>query len=144
MTNESTPPRVDWVEWAKAHKACFDVQPLIEMHKGEKVQVGFELRLYAQMPPDGERAGAASMEIYGRLREMLESVVGPDHPVARLEISSPSAARVRAETGMTPEIELSARIVRRQGTFEPVPPDARENLAFLEHGLIGLGLRRGT
>lgn len=142
MTNDQAPSRTDWPEWARAHKACFDVQPLIEMHKGEKVQVGFELRLYAQMPPRGRGIDERGAQILGTLREMLESVVGSDHPVARLEIASPSAARVRAETGLTPEIELSARIFRRQGTFELVHQDARQNLAFLEQGLIALGLKR--
>ena len=143
MTNDQPPSRSDWPDWARAHKACFDVQPLIEMHKGEKVQVGFELRLYAQMPPRGQGVDERGARILGTLREMLQSVVGPDHPVARLEIAWPSAARVRPETGMTPEVELLARIVRRSGTFEPVPQDARQNLAFLEEGLIALGMKRG-
>jgi hypothetical protein len=147
MTNESTPTRADWAEWARAHKACFEILPLIEMHKGEKVQVGFELSLFAQIPPEVSLAEASqrSLEIGERLREMLESLVGPEHPTARLDIGPVSPAEtLRPEAGYAPEVELSAQIVRRHETFEPVPQDSRELLAFLEAGLNALGLHQGS
>jgi hypothetical protein len=147
LTNESVPDRTEPSAWARAHKACFEIQPLIEVHDGKKVQVGFELSLYAQMdmkaPPGEAKQGHA--ETYRRLREMLESVVGPEHPVARLDIAPlRAAAKLRPETGFAPEIELSARVVRKHDTFEAVPAEARAGLGFLEDGLLALGIARGV
>jgi len=147
MTSEAERARPDWAEWTKAHKACFEVQPLIESHKGEKVHVGFELSLFAQMPMNAPAAEARqrNLDIWQKLREMLESVVGPGNEVARLEIGPlRPAAKLRPETGYAPEVELSARILRRQGTFEPVAADARDRLGFVEDGLLAIGFHRGS
>ena len=147
MTTESTPPRPDWIEWARVHKACFEILPLIEMHKGEKVQVGFELSLFAQIPTDAPVAEGRqrSLEVCATLREILESLVGPEHATVRLEVGPVSPTeKLRPEAGYAPEVELSAQIVRRHETFEPVPQDSREVLAFLEAGLNALGLREGS
>jgi hypothetical protein len=147
VTNESSSPRPDWVEWARTHKACFEIQPLVEVHKGEKLQVGFELFLYAQMPMNAPAAEARprNLAIWQTLREMLESVVGPANEAARLDVGPlRTAAKLRPETGHAPEVELTARVVRRGSTFEPVPADARDRLAFVEDGLLAIGFHRGT
>ena len=147
MANEPDRVRPEWAEWTKSHLACFEIQPLIESHKGDKIQVGFELNLFAQMPKDlpGGEARQRNVEIWRTLREMIESVVGPGNEVARLDVGPlRTAAKLRPETGYAPEVELSARVVRREGTFEAVPADARDRLAFVEDGLLALGFHRGT
>jgi hypothetical protein len=148
VVEEANPPTGrDWTEWAREHKACFDVQPLVEVHKGQKVQLGFELSLYAELPmdvppPERRERGVALQQA---LREILESVVTAEHPTARLDIEPPrTAAKLRPETGLAPEVELRARITRREESFAPIGPDARQGLAPIEDRLLGLGLRRGS
>jgi hypothetical protein len=147
MTDQTNPSRPDWAEWTRAHKVSFEIQPLVEVHKGEKVQVGFEVNLYAQMPMDAPPAEARqrNLAIWQTLREMLQSVVGQGSENARLDVGPlRTAAKLRPETGHTPEVELSARVVRRSATFEPVPEDARNRLGFLEDGLLAIGFHRGS
>jgi hypothetical protein len=146
VSSASPPPRPEWVAWARAHKASFEIQPLVERHKGKQVEVGFEVSLFARMDRDvpAEEARPSNLAIYHKLREMLESLVPADHPVARLDVGPlRTAAKLRSKRDFAPEVELSARVIRRRETFEPVAADARARLAFLEDGLLALGLRRG-
>jgi hypothetical protein len=134
------------VEWVRAHKASFEIHPLVELHKGEQVEVGFEINLFARMDRTvpAEEARQSNLAIHHTLREMLESLVGPEHPTARLEVGPlRTAATLRSKRDFAPEVELQARVIRRGETFAPVPEGARGRLAFLEDGLLALGLRRG-
>ena len=47
MSSES-----DDAAWARDHRACFQVAPLIEMREKQKIQVGFTIDLYAGLPMD--------------------------------------------------------------------------------------------
>ena len=42
--------------WARERRVAFEIQPLVEMHDGRRVAVGFELHLYAQLAMDGDAA----------------------------------------------------------------------------------------
>ena len=45
--------------WARENRAAWELAPLVEMHEGRAVQVGFRLHLYArvptEIPPSAER-----------------------------------------------------------------------------------------
>ena len=51
----------DDAAWARAHRACFQVGPLVEMRGSQKIQVGFTIDLYAALPVD-KAAGAERSE----------------------------------------------------------------------------------
>jgi hypothetical protein len=137
----------DRAAWAHTHKACFEVDPLVEVHKGQQVTVGYELSLFAQVPmqlPIPERR-AQSEQIYQTMRELLESLVPPDHATARLQIEPyTESAKLRPQTGYAPEVELAALVERKSESFAPLSTDTRQNLNFLEEGLVALGFGRGT
>jgi hypothetical protein len=84
MSNES-----DDAAWARAHRACFQIGALIEMKGNEKVQVGFTVDLYAQVPMD-KAPGADRIEesarIWERLRAIVEKLAPPADGRARVEI----------------------------------------------------------
>jgi hypothetical protein len=64
--------------WAREVKAAWEVTPLAEMERGCRVQVGFELTLYARIPtevPPGEDREAAVVALWDRLREIAESLL---------------------------------------------------------------------
>jgi hypothetical protein len=132
--------------WAEEHKAAWDLTPLVEMNHGERVQVGFELELYARIPvaitPGDERQNAV-LGIWDRLREIAESL-GPDGAAPdRLEVDPFDAAgRLRPETGFAPEVQLKARIFHASDYFAPAGADERRLLRPLEERLRELGLRQ--
>ena len=131
--------------WAAQVKAAWELTPLIEMERGEEVQVGFELSLYARTPGDV----AASLEkdaavegIWDRLREIAESLVPLMGADGRLEVDPfDAAARLRPETGFAPEVLLSARLFHGSDLLAPVQPGDRERLKPMEDRLHELGLK---
>jgi hypothetical protein len=136
----------DVAAWAKAHKACFDVEPLIEMRGSEKLPVGFTLDLYASFPmekPPGEGRRATAAELWHRLRTILESALGEESREARVDIEPRRPAAVlRPENEMKPEVTLRARVVHLK-TFETVTPEDRQRMSAFEKKLAAMGLRAG-
>lgn len=67
---------VDIATWARLHKVCYEVAPLIEMDKDQKVQVGYTLDFYARLPvdkPPGPERREAAVKIWERMREIVQS-----------------------------------------------------------------------
>ncbi len=130
--------------WAVQVKAAWELTPLIEMERGDEVQVGFELSLYARAPGDV----AADLErqtvledLWDRLRQIAESLVPLVGADGRLEVDPfDAAARLRPETGFAPEVLLSARLFHGSDLLVPVKPGDRERLKPLEDRLHELGL----
>jgi hypothetical protein len=148
--NDTQDPSVsdgnDIAGWARAHTACFHAQPLIEMRGSEKLPVGFTLDLYASVPMEkapGEERREAAGEVRGRLRGILESALADQGGQPLLEIEPMrTAAVLRPENEMKPEITLRARIVHRE-TFETLTPEERQRMSAFEKKLAAMGLRSG-
>ncbi len=137
---------VETQDWARKNKAAWEIAPLIEMRKGERVQVGFELSLYARLPP---MAGATSEDeaavegLWDRLREIAESLVPLAGQGARIEIDPfEDAGRLRPETNFAPEVLLTARLFHASDYFAPVGEGDRERMKPIEARLAELGLRQ--
>jgi hypothetical protein len=132
--------------WAEKNKAAWEVCPLVEMHRGERVQVGFELSLYARIPTEtaaGEDRQDAVVAIWDRLCQIAESIAPAEPARARLEVEPFDAAgRLRPETGFAPEVLLKARIFHASDYFEPAEADERKFVRPLEERLHELGLRQ--
>jgi hypothetical protein len=108
-------------EWARAHGGAFEVEPLLEIVRGRRVQVGFTLRLSARLPMEGrsrEQRWAEAAEIEARLRGMLEAIAPPAGSPARLEIEPHRKAAILAPgADVEPEIEVSARVFHGENYF---------------------------
>jgi hypothetical protein len=134
--------------WAESKKAAWELAPLVEMHHGEQVQVGYELDLYARAPaelPDGEDKEMAMEAAWDRLREIAESLVPEDSRVTRIDVEPfEAAACLRPETQFAPEVLLKARLFHASDYFAPVSQADREGLKPLEDRLHDLGLRSRT
>jgi len=130
--------------WAAQVKAAWELTPLIEMERGQEVQVGFELSLYARVPGDvaADLEGQAVLEpIWDRLRDIAESLVPLMGTDGRLEADPfDAAARLRPETGFAPEVLLSARLFHGSDLLAPAKSGDRERLKPLEDRLRELGL----
>jgi hypothetical protein len=133
--------------WAKQNRAAWELTPLVEMHEGRAVQVGFRLHLYARVPteirPSPERR-AAIIATWDRMREITDSLVAVEPPGTEVEIGPYDAEeRYRRENGFRPEVRLEARIVHKDDYFEAVDAEDRDRLRPLEQKLRELGLRPG-
>jgi hypothetical protein len=131
--------------WASQAKAAWEVTPLVEMERGRRVQVGFELTLYARIPseaPPGEDREAVVLALWDRLRDIAESLLPLLGADGRLEVDPfEAAARLRPETQFAPEVMLTARLFHGSDLMAPVKEGDRERLRPLEQGLRELGLK---
>jgi len=132
--------------WARDNKAAWEVAPLVEMHKGERLQVGFELEMYARIPvaipPSAEREKVVEA-LWDRLREIAESLLPIVGDNSRIEVEPFEAAgRLRPETNFAQEVLLQARLFHAADYFAPVGDGDRERVKPLEAQLIAIGLRQ--
>jgi hypothetical protein len=136
----------DAAAWAKTHKASYGSEPLIEMRGTEKVTVGFTLDLYASLPmapPPGPERRDAALALWQRLKEILETALRDEGGEVRVDIEPMrTAAVLRPENEMQPEVSLRARIVHPE-TFQAVTPAERDHMAAFEKRLGAMGLKAG-
>ena len=137
----------DAAAWARDHQACFEVTPLIELAKGQKVQVGVTIALYARLPMEktaGEERRTDAAGVWRGLKEILETLVPKEGSSARVEIDPPrGAAFFRPENEMKPEIGLTGRLFHGDDYFAEVTADEREKLSVVARRLTELGLKQG-
>jgi hypothetical protein len=134
-------------QWAKDNLACWEVSPLVESHRGELMQVGFDLSLYARVPamPDGDERSAALVARWEKLQQIalsLTPLLGGD---GRIDVDPfDDARRLRPETQFAPEVMLQARLFHSSDYFTPASAADREGLRPIEERLGALGLRAKT
>ncbi len=137
------PTDAETQQWARATRASWELRPLVEMHEGRRVQVGFELDLYARLPDLSSQEESPMEALWQRLREIAESLPALLATGARIEVEPFEAAdRLRPETGFAPEVMLQARLFHAADYFAPVGEADRQQLKLLEGRLSALGLRQ--
>ena len=137
----------DTAEWARAHQASFETEPIIEVRGSEKIQAGFVLTLYARLPmelPPGEERRMAGDALWERLRAVLTlALEGQGSEDVTLEVEPPrSAAVLRPANKLQPEIALRANVRHKEG-FQAVNADERRRMSAFEKKITALGLRAG-
>lgn len=136
----------EWAEWAREHRAAFEVAPLMEVRGGERLQVGFTLSLYAAAPMEkapGHDRQEAAQQLWEELRTLAQSAVPEDERVgARAELEPPHAALLRPENEFKPEVGLTWRIFHADEYLQAVTAGDRERLAHLEKRLLAMGLKQ--
>jgi hypothetical protein len=115
------------------------------MRGNAKIQVGFTVDLYAALPVDKE-PGASRIEeskrLWERLRTIVESLRPPEGGTARVEIEPlRTAAYLRPENEMEPEIGLRARVFHGDEYFKAPTADERKRMSAVERRLKEMGLR---
>ncbi|HET7291293.1 MAG TPA: hypothetical protein VFM88_02615 [Vicinamibacteria bacterium] len=135
----------EWQEWARTHRACWEVQPLVEQHEGARMQVGFEFNVFAQFPPAAtgpDERRKAFPEVAAKLEELAAAVFPAEAAVARFEADPVQAAvRLRAETEFAPELQLTVRVFHKADYFLRIEEGDRKRLQPLEDRLKALGLK---
>ncbi len=138
------PTDAETQQWARENKAAWELRPLVEMHEGQRLQVGFELDLYARVTADLSASAEDQLEtLWRRLRDIAESLPAVLAKGARIEVEPFEAAdRLRPETGFAPEVLLQARLFHASDYFAPVGDADRQQMKPLEDRLSALGLRQ--
>lgn len=135
----------DLTAWAREHAARFEVAPLFEMVKGERVQVGFTVSLYARLPLDkapGAERRADAAAIRERLAEVVQSLVPREGSRARVEIDPPRAAVVLEPEGQRePEIALYARVSHSDDYFAETTVAEEKRVYDVARRLTEIGLQ---
>ena len=134
-------------QWARRHRVCFETSPLIEMDREKKIQVGYAVEFYAHLPtdePPGPERREAATRVWERLRELVQSFAPSREGQFRLKIAAPRFAVVhRPQSGMEPEIMLSAQVFHAESYLTPVTEDERARMSQFERKLVALGMKRG-
>ena len=138
----------EWREWAREHRAQYEVRPLVAMQGDQQVQIGFEFELAASLPaPEtpGESREPAIRNIMTTLGDLARLVLPAGGEVARSELT-PSRGLVQlsketGETGFRPEVRRAVKIVHREDVWRPVEAGDRERLVPFERRFKELGVK---
>lgn len=135
----------EWRDWSRTHRACWEVDPLVELADGRKVQVGFAFNIFAQFPPSVTSSDERQQEfpkLRAKLEELAAAVFPAEGAVARFEIAPiETAVRLRSEAEFAPEMLVTVRVFHKQEYFQPVGQGDRQRLAPLEERLKAHGLK---
>ena len=77
-----------WRAWAREHKVCYEVRPLLQKDGEELVQVGFEFEIAARLPKGAGPGGSRQQMTQHLLRAMAQLAAGCFPPKARWRVSS--------------------------------------------------------
>jgi hypothetical protein len=141
-------PKPDVHEWARTHRARFELEPLVELIEGKQIQVGLTVFLYARMPmeeKESARRRARAQEIMIGLRDIVKELKPGGESAARMEIQPPRQAAVLSpQAGMEPELAVEARFFHAGDYTKEVTREEKDKLlSGIRHGLTAAGLREG-
>ena len=137
----------EWREWTRKHRVRYEVRPLLAMQGDTRVQAGFELELFAGLPPmkAGEPREPAIREVMKGLGDLARLVFPFDSKVARVELApSHGLAQMSRETGFRPEVRRSVKVVHREDVWRSVEEGERDKLIPFERRLKELGVKAGS
>lgn len=141
-------PKPDVHEWARTHRARFELEPLVELIEGKQIQVGLTVFLYARFPTEAKGSAqrrALVEEIHGELRRVAESLrPGGDSP-ARMQVQPPRPAAVLSpQGGMEPETALEVRFFHAGDYTKEVTREEKDRLlSAIRQGLNAAGIKEG-
>jgi hypothetical protein len=147
---ESQPARQD-VEgmraWIREHKVSWRLEPHVELHQRQRIQVGFDLTLAAVHPePLGTVIGSDAFRAhYEKLRAIALATLPRQAGATRCDVAPfDGSVHLGPESSWTPEIELHLTILHSDATFAQVDEEERRCAAEIQDGLRRLGVRPGN
>ena len=129
------------VAWIQEHQVCWEIAPYFEFYQHRKVQLGFNLVLVARPPETcaGDPGRPECALVFDKLAAIARSVIPAG---ARVHLEPFDASfHLRAATHWEPEVELTAEILHREGTFEPLDESERRYAAAIAERLTALGVQ---
>jgi hypothetical protein len=137
-----------WRAWAREHKVCYEVRPLMYKQGEQLLQVGFEFEIAARLPGEaggGELRDDATRQLVSEMAQLAQRVFPPEGDVARFELAPfQPVAQLRRETGFQPEVRRVVQVYHKENFWQSVGEGDRERLAPLEQRLRELGVKAGS
>jgi hypothetical protein len=141
-----TRTEVEWGDWARLHRAAFQTVPLVEVVRGERLQVGFSLTLYVAAPME-KTAGAQRTELVAKLWDELkalgEDIAPSAERTARVEVEQSARVVMRPENEFKPEVGLTFHLLPRGGALAAVTNEDRDRVTVIEKRLLAFGVKQG-
>lgn len=127
-------------EWAQRHEAAWEITPLYEVVKGEgKTQTGYELRIYAQVDSQAEKA---IDELTARVRRIAQEVVPAGELPLECEVRAYDEGEwERPETGFADEVVVPVALTFTDPAHPPTAETAAVVITAVEAKLQLLGLK---
>jgi hypothetical protein len=141
-----TRTEAEWASWAREHRACFQVAPMIEDVRGDKVQVGFSLTLYVAAPLEtapGPQRGEAVAKLWDELKLLAADAAPEEQRTARVQIEQSARVVLRPENEFKPEVGLTFHLFPRGLSMAAVTPQDRDRMSQLEKRLLAFGVKQG-
>ena len=141
-----TRTEAEWASWAREHRAAFESVPLIEVVKGERVQVGFSLTLYVAAPmasaPGAPRTAAVAKR-WEELKALAEDIAPEEQRTARVQLEQAARVVLRPENEFKPEVGLTFNLFPRGGAMAAVTAADRDRMTQIEKRLLAFGVKQG-
>ncbi len=141
-------PIADTADWARTHRARFELEPLVELIEGKQIQVGLTVFLYARLPMDekeGAKRRARAEEVLIGLRDIVQKLKPGGDSAARMQVQPfRQAAVLSPQGGMEPEVAVEARFFHAGDYTKEVTREEKDKLlSGIRHGLTAAGLKEG-
>lgn len=136
----------EWADWARKHRAAFQTVPLIEVVRGERVQVGFSLTLYVAAPMEsapGAQRGAEIGGLWDELKRLAEDVAPAEQRTVRVQLEQTARVVLRPENEFRPEVGLTFHLLPRGGALTAVTAEDRDRMAQIEKRILAFGVKQG-
>ncbi len=131
-----------WRAWAREHKVCYEVRPLMSKQGDRLVQVGFEFEIAARLPAAGESRQQATRQLVSAIARLAHRVFPTEGEVARFELAPfRPVAQLRKETGLQPEVCRVVQVYQKEDFRKSVVEGDRQRLGPLEQRLRELGVK---
>jgi hypothetical protein len=141
-----TRSEAEWAGWAREHRACFQVAPVIEDVRGDKVQVGFSVTFYVAAPVENA-PGAQRMEavrrLWDELKLLAEDIAPEEQRTARVQVEQSARVVLRPENEFKPEVNLTFHLFPRGSSMAAVTQQDRDRMSQLEKRLLAFGVKQG-
>jgi hypothetical protein len=136
----------EWTIWAREHRAAFQVEQLLEMVRGERVQVGFSLTLYVAAPMEkgaGPEREAGIRGLWDELKALAEDIAPEEQRTAKVQVEQNARVVLRPENEFKPEVSLTFHLFPRGASLAAVSQADRDRLAQVEKRLLACGVKQG-
>lgn len=135
----------EWAAWARDHRAAFQTVPLVEVVKGERLQLGFSLTLYVAAPMEtAPGARVAQIEaLWDEMKLLADDIAPPEQRTAKVQIEQAARVVLRPENEFKPEVGLTFHLFPRGGSMVAVTEADRERMAQVEKRLVAFGVKQG-
>jgi hypothetical protein len=141
-----TRTEAEWASWAREHRACYQVAPIVEYVRGNNVQVGFSVTVYVAAPLEskaGPQREQAVARLWDELKLLAQDVAPEEQRTARVQVEQSARVVLRPENEFKPEVHLTFHLFPRGLSMEAVTQADRDRMAQLEKRLQAFGVKQG-